>query len=121
MPFEIYKILHILGLLLVFTSLGGVFVYLGNGGSKTDNRLRKMVAITHGSGLLCLLLSGFGMLAKSGVPGFPFWVATKLIIWLVLGALLFIAYRKPLLATRLWGIAIAGGVLAAILGVYKIG
>jgi len=120
MPYEIYKILHILGLLLVFTSLGGVFVYSGNGGMKTENRLRKLVAISHGSGLLLLLISGFGMLAKLG-GGFPFWVLVKLGIWLGIGALLFLGYRKPDLATRFWAIAVGAGVLAAVMGIYKIG
>jgi hypothetical protein len=121
MPYEIYKILHILGLLLVFTSLGGVFVYAGNGGLKTENRMRKLVAISHGTGLLFLLVSGFGMLAKLGISGFPFWVLLKLGIWLGIGALLFLGYRKPALATRFWAIAVAAGVLAAIMGIYKIG
>ena len=121
MPYDIYKILHIFGLLLVFSSLGGVFVYFSNGGTKTENRLRKMVAITHGVGLILLLVSGFGMLAKLGISGFPFWVLVKLSIWLGIGALLFLGYRKPHLATRFWAVAVVAGVLAAVMGIYKIG
>jgi hypothetical protein len=120
MQFEVYKILHILGLLMIFSSLGGVYVYVANGGTKASNNLRKKIAMFHGIGGLLVLVSGFGMLAKLGIIGMPLWVILKLIIWVSIGALLFIGYRSPSNAYQLWVLTIALGTLAAILAIYKI-
>jgi hypothetical protein len=120
MSLEFYKILHILGLTLVVLSLGGIVAVVANGGTKQSNALRKATAISHGVGLLLLLVAGFGMLAKLGIMGsLPTWVIGKLIIWLVFGALIAVAYKKPALAKKLW-LAIPVLVLAATyLAVYK--
>jgi hypothetical protein len=119
MSYEFYKILHILGLSLVVLSLGGIMVHAINGGTKMTNSFRKGVMITHGVGLLLLLVAGFGMLAKLGIQGVPTWVGLKLIIWLALGALVAFAYRQSL-ARKLWIVVPALVLLAAILGVVKI-
>lgn len=102
MPYEIYKSLHVLGLSLVVLSLGGILLHVINGGTKTSNTFRKGVMITHGVGLLLLLVAGFGMLAKLGIHGVPGWIGVKLAIWLVLGAFVGIAYKKQALAKKFW-------------------
>jgi uncharacterized membrane protein SirB2 len=122
MSLEVYKIIHILGILMAFTALGGTFVYVANGGLKADNKVRKAVAISHGVGLLLILISGFGMLAKLGFTGIPpFWALVKFGIWLFIGAALFLAYKKPAMATKLWALCVALGCLASIFALYKIG
>ena len=58
-----YKVLHILGLMLVFSSLGGLLFHsLGGGGTK--HRGHKLAGASHGIGLVLVLVSGFGMLAN---------------------------------------------------------
>jgi uncharacterized membrane protein SirB2 len=115
MSLQFYKLLHIIGILLTFSALGGVFVYAGNGGNKEGNSLRKVIAISHGVGLVLLLVSGFGMLAKLGLS-FPMWVVPKLVIWLALGAAIALGYRKPEKAVLLWTGSVALGSIAALIG-----
>jgi hypothetical protein len=118
MSYEFYKVLHLLGMSLVLMSLGAVLLHVINGGSKQSNTWRKGTMITHGVGLLLLLVAGFGMLAKLGIMGVPAWVAVKLIIWLVLGGLVAVIYKKPALAKKLWIGVPALALIAAIFGIY---
>jgi len=118
MSYEIYKIIHLLGLTLVVLSLGGILVHTINGGTKTTNSFRKGAMITHGVGLLFLLVAGFGMLARLGIHSFPGWVIGKLIIWLALGAFVAFAYKKNL-ARKLWFVVPALVVVAAVLAIVK--
>jgi hypothetical protein len=89
-------------MILVVMSLGGVVLHTINGGTKLSNTFRKGVMITHGVGLLLLLVAGFGMLARLNIHGFPLWVVLKLVIWLTLGAAVVLAYKKPEAGKILW-------------------
>lgn len=82
---EFYKLLHLIGLICLFTSIGGFLGYEGDASRKL-----KLVGILHGVGLLLLLVSGFGLQAKLAY-GFPFWIILKVLIWVGLGALLALA------------------------------
>lgn len=119
MSYEIYKILHLLGLSLVVLSLGGIILHVINGGSKATNTFRKSVMITHGVGLLLLLVAGFGMLAKLGIHSVPGWVGGKLVIWLALGALAAVAYKSQALAKKLWLAVPVLVLIASSLALYK--
>ncbi len=113
-----YKLLHILGVLAAFVSLGGLTFQALAGG--TGDRGRKVVSITHGVALLIILVSGFGLLAKLKL-GFPLWFWLKVAIWLVVGGLVVAIRRLPRYATVFWfGLPILGG-LAAYLALYKPG
>jgi hypothetical protein len=118
MSYEFYKTLHLLGLTMVVLSLGGIILFAINGGTKASNSFRKGVMITHGVGLLLLLVAGFGMLAKLGIHGVPTWVGGKLVIWLALGAFVGMAY-KPHLARKLWFAVPALVLVATLLAQYK--
>ena len=72
-----YKLLHIIGLGAMLLGLGGMMA----GGNN-----RKLFAIWQGVGLIILLVSGFGMLAKMGL-GFPHFAIVKTVLWLVIGML----------------------------------
>lgn len=120
MPYEVYKVLHITGVFMVMISLGGVFLYAATGGEKADNPWRKMVAITHGVGLLITLVAGFGLLARLGlVSGMPGWAWAKLVVWLLLGAFIALAYRRKLSPIVLWWGTIVLGAVAAYFAGYK--
>jgi uncharacterized membrane protein SirB2 len=101
MSYEFYKILHLLGLALTLLSFGGILMFAMNGGTKATNQFKKGVMISHGVGLLLLLVAGFGMLAKMGIHGLPTWAILKLVIWLAFGGLIAVAYKQRL-ASRLW-------------------
>ena len=93
MPIHVYQFLHYAGILLVFTSLGAVALHVLSGGTKDSNPMRKLVAITHGVGLVLVLVAGFGMLARLGIHSMPGWVIAKLVIWLFLGGAIALLYH----------------------------
>lgn len=122
MPIAFYKILHILSAFALFAVLGGVLMSAANGVTKEGNEWRKKASITHGVGLLLLLISGFGLLAKNGLVaknglGFPAWAGIKLVLWLSLGALLPLAYRANNARAKLWWALLGIGFIAAYVGV----
>jgi len=86
--YEFYKLLHIFSLIGATTALGGLIT------GATGGFRRALVAL-HGTALFIMLVAGFGALAKLGVGGLPGWVTTKLVIWLVLGAIVVPARRMP--------------------------
>ncbi len=104
MSYEFYKLLHILGIVLVFMALGALAFHGANGGTKDGNKVRALVMATHGVGLLVLLVAGFGMLAKlqSMAAGLPGWLHPKLLIWLLIGAAPVILNRKPEWGKLMW-------------------
>ena len=120
MSYDFYKIIHLLGISLVVMAVGGMLLHTINGGTKVSNTFRKGAMITHGIGLLLVLVGGFGLLARLGIHAIPLWAAGKLVIWLVFGALAGIAY-KPNLARKLWVAVPALVVAAAALAVMKPG
>ncbi|MBL9153776.1 MAG: hypothetical protein JNK37_14880 [Verrucomicrobiales bacterium] len=107
---EFYKIIHVIGLITLFTGIGGFLTY----GAANAPRA-KMVGILHGVGLLLLLVSGFGMTGKMGI-GFPAWIIVKLVIFLILGALLAVAKRGRVSPRGAIVTALALGFVAAYLG-----
>jgi len=116
----VYKLFHLTGIMMVFLSLGGAMVYAINGGVKANNQWRKAVGITHGIGVVLILVSGFGMLARLGIHWpWPAWVMIKLVIWLLIGVLTAIIYRLGSASKTLWYVTILLGILAAVLGLFK--
>ncbi len=120
LPLSAYKILHIMGILMVIMGLGGVNLHVAKGGTRSDPG-RKMAAITHGIGMVLVIAAGFGMLARLDIPGYPWpaWVFAKLAIWLAFGALLSLTSRLPAACKVLWWITLALAVFAAFLGITK--
>ncbi len=122
MPYEVYKVLHILGVMLLFVALGGAAMHGINGGTKEDNAGRGLVAASHGSALVIILVAGFGLLAKLGMASsMPLWVILKLVIWLLMGGVLVILNKQPKAAKALWFALPVLGALAAYLAVTKPG
>lgn len=111
MPYEIYLVLHIAGLAAMFAALGGAAL--------SPEADRKLVAATHGTGLLIVLVSGFGMHAKLGIEGFPGWFLTKLVLWLVFGGLIAVARRAEGAKLAVWGSIPLLAAVAAWLAVTK--
>ncbi|ETX04168.1 hypothetical protein [Candidatus Entotheonella palauensis] len=120
MPYTFYKVIHLIGIFMIMISLGGVTTYALNGGDKAGNVFRKGLGITHGIGLVLVLVAGFGLLARIGVSWpWPGWVYIKVIIWLIFGGLSAVAYRMGSKGQGLWYVMIVLGGLAAYLAVYK--
>ena len=119
---QFYNVVHIVGIVLVMSALGGLALHVFNGGTRANNGGHRLMASLHGAGLLLVLVGGFGMLARLGFlhgASFPVWLWAKLAIWLALGAALMLPYRRPALAKPvLLLLPILGG-LAAYMAIYK--
>ncbi len=85
----IYKIIHLTGIAAIAIGAGGMLA----GGSN-----RKAFAMWQGIGLLLMLVSGFGLLAKLKL-GYPSFAIVKTVLWLVIGAMPVII-RKAKLSTH---------------------
>ena len=120
--FPIYRLIHFIGIFALYLSIGGLFLHALNGGTKETNGNRKIVAITHGVAMFAVLLGGFGMLAsfqRAGVAtSHDAWVITKLVLWLLMGAMIALPYRVPSLARPLWlALPFVGGFAAWVASV----
>jgi hypothetical protein len=116
MSYEFYRVLHVIGIILLFASLGGLAAI----GGTTDHRLRRLAGILHGVAVAVILIAGFGLLARLGMfGGFPPWIWVKLGIWLTLATSVLPLRRKPELAPWLFLMFPLLGGIAAWLAVYK--
>jgi hypothetical protein len=116
---QVYKFLHLIGVVLLFLALGGA-VLRARLGAAVGETGRRLVAITHGVALVVLLVAGFGSLAKLGFHfPFPAWVWIKIVIWLLMGGVVVFLRARPQSANAWWWRIALLGALAAYLGVYK--
>lgn len=99
-PRDLYEIIHVIGIAMLFVAIGGVAVHAANGGTKTTSATRSLVSAVFGLGSFLILLGGFGMMARLGlVRGMPpVWLMVKMAIWFLLSGLVLVPYRKPELA-----------------------
>ena len=109
MDTTIYKIIHLTGIAAIALGVGGMMA----GGSN-----RKPFAICQGVGLLVMLVSGFGLLAKLHL-GYPHFAIVKTVLWVVIAILPMLARRLklPLAAAMLISLMLVG--IMAWLGVMK--
>ena len=116
MSHQFYKILHLIGIFMIFLSYGGMIIRSAAG---SDNKgLRRLGAMTSGLGLILTLVGGFGLLARLNY-GFPVWVLVKIGVWVVLGGLIALINRKPQLSQVLWWTTILLGLVATLMAVLK--
>jgi len=120
-PRDLYEIIHVIGIAMLFVAIGGVAVHAANGGTKANTSTRGIVATIFGLGSFLILLGGFGMMARLGlVRGAPpAWLTVKMVIWLVLSALVLVPYRKPALAKPFLLLLPLLAGLAVYMAVYK--
>jgi hypothetical protein len=114
-----FKVLHLVGVFLLFAALGAaVLRAYAAGKAPARDRAGKLAGITHGLALVILLVTGFAILGVSqwGVPG---WAWAKLVVWLAMGALVVVIRRAPGAAGLLWWLLPALGLVAAWLAIYK--
>ena len=110
---NIYQVLHIIGIAMVFLGYGAL---LARSMAAPDNvPVRKLGSITSGIGLLLILVAGFGLISKLGHSFTDAWILVKFAVWLALGGLVVLINRKPQLAVMLWWLLIALGAIAAIM------
>jgi len=121
MSYLAYKLIHLVGVALLFAALGALVVrQLGGTPPAPKDRGGRLAGTTHGIALVLILVSGFGALAKLGL-GLPGWAWAKLAVWLLLGASLVAIRRLPSAALWLWWLLPLLGGVAAWLALYKPG
>jgi hypothetical protein len=104
-----YKVLHLGGLIGLFTCLGALAAAKGS---------LKPAAIGMGVSLLVILVAGFGMMAKLRF-GFQGWIIAKIILWVLLGCSLSVFKRNLLPRPAAVALVVVLGIAAAYLGVMK--
>ena len=118
--FQLYNVVHIVGILLLMVGLGGMAA-MASVGSRPAG-LRRFTAAFHGLGLFVILLGGFGMLARLGIvqgSSWPGWLWAKVIIWGILGAAAVLPYRYPRTALPMMLVLPLLGGAAAYMAIYK--
>jgi len=120
MPYEFYKVLHLTGLILLFSGLMGLLMVKMTAGQLAGST-KKLIFISHGVGLLFILVSGFGLLARLGlVRELPHWIYIKLAIWLYFGGAIALIQRKAeKLGKPLYLMFLVVFILAASVAIYK--
>jgi cytochrome bd-type quinol oxidase subunit 2 len=100
MSYEFYKVLHLLAILFVFTTLGGLamIAWLSRGGTPTDELrfARRTLAIINGIAILIVFVAGFGLMARTGVAmsAWPIWIYGKIGVWLLVAASIAVVRRR---------------------------
>ena len=122
LPYGFYKVLHVLGIALTLVALGVMTVHALNGGRKVENVARRLLIGMHGTGVLFILVGGFGLLARIGFAhgsGFPFWLWAKIGLWTLFAVIAAIPYRKPESGRALLLALPVLAMAAAAMAVYK--
>ncbi|MCB1033746.1 MAG: hypothetical protein KDD47_07925 [Acidobacteria bacterium] len=117
MSIAAYKVLHLLGVMMIFFALGAQLLR-AQIGEAAQGVSKAAAGALHGVGLILALVGGFGLLAKLGT-GFEGWVWAKLAIWIFLGAATAVIKRAVGLRAALWFALPAIGLVAAWLALYK--
>ena len=121
MPYEIYKSIHLLGVMLLFSSLGALAVQGMLREHPASASVRKLLIATHGVALVLLLVAGFGLIARINMSVTAPWVIGKVLIWVALGAATILPKRMPTHG-GLWFFTFVGlGLVSAGLAIYKPG
>jgi len=115
MDYDLYKTLHILGVMLLFAGAGGLVLQQLQ--ERPHAAARKLAGLTHGIALVLILIAGFGAAAKVGLSLTAPWLVAKMVIWLLFGLLPLVLRKLPRQAKLLWWILPLLGGLAAYLAI----
>ncbi len=120
MDISFYKTLHLIGVLLLFQSLGAFLYNAMTVSEKVDERGSKMLTRLHGIAALLIVVSGGGMLAKQELfwP-LPGWVWIMIVAWIMTGICRNLVSRKPDSARMWWSLTIVLGIAAVLSGVLR--
>ena len=122
MSYLTYKLIHLLGIFALLVGLAGMAAHAASGQGKGENRSYRALLILHGFGAFVALTGGFGLLARLNLESdgvFPGWIWAKLGLWIVLGGLVALPYRKQALARTLLFFLPLLAFIGAVLATYK--
>jgi len=111
-----YKVLHIIGILMLFLSIGGAVMRAAM--DSKNEKLERFILINHGVSLFIIVVAGFGLLAKVGMV-FTGWIVIKIVIWLIMAGLILPIKKMPEKSSVWWFFALLLGAIAAYMALYK--
>lgn len=91
MDYATLRIIHVTAIALTFIGLTGIMALKMAGGAPLGKRL--VFHISHGVGLITLIVTGFALAEKLGLHGAPPWLMGKFVIWLLAAASMVLANR----------------------------
>lgn len=118
-----YKLVHLVGVLLLFLALGGM-VFRALVAPPDERKGRLLGYVLHGVALFLVLLGGFGLMARTGIQHgepWPAWITTKFGVWLALGGFVAVFKRLPRRIGLLWPLVPVLGAVAVFAAVTKFG
>ena len=102
MPYEFYKIMHLTGIFLLISGLMMAYA-ITSSGHALAGKIKTFSFATHGTGLVLILVSGFGLLARLGLAReMPVWAYVKFAIWGAFAIFISILKRKGQLGWPLY-------------------
>ena len=118
MSYETYKLIHMFGIMCLFTGFGIIATLAFTG--QLASKIRGMGFGLHGLGLLLMIFSGFGMAARLQIfQHLPGWLYGKVVIWLIMGGIIALFRRKPKFTAYNLALVLALGVGAGYLALFK--
>lgn len=117
-PYEFYKMVHFLGLFLLISGLTSLLA-LAWANQELKGKIKTFAFATHGIGLLFLLISGFGLLARLQLMPMPTWAYGKLLFWGLFAVVISLVKRKGKLGFPIYAVLLALFFGAAYLAVFK--
>ncbi len=112
-PYEVYKVIHLFFLMVLFTGFTLQFWGVAE----------KKLKILTGIATLLVLVSGMGLLARIGISHgepWPMWVRLKVLVWLVVGVgAAVVVKRFPRHGKKAYVMMMTLFLLAAVMAVYK--
>ncbi|MBD65008.1 MAG: hypothetical protein CME62_07360 [Halobacteriovoraceae bacterium] len=114
MEYGAYKIIHVVSIVLFF-SIYGMAASRGS--------VKKIETIVTGILLVLILVGGFGLMARLGIPhgDWPLWIKAKFAIWFIIGATGHLVLKRfPQFAMKYFWISVGLLTLASYMANYKI-
>ncbi len=112
---HVFKIIHVLSVLLLFYAFGALSSLSAEAREGTTNNrtadnanayAKRIYKALHGLALLLILLTGLAQmhLLKTG---FPVWIQVKMGVWLLIGGSLSLVVRRPHWRSWTWALLLA--------------
>lgn len=112
-PYELYKVIHLTSILVLFTGLSISFFGVTS----------KLIKVLTGVATLLTLVAGMGLMARIGISHgepWPLWILIKMAVWFIIGlGGATVARRFPKYGRVAYFVCLGLFILAAASAVYK--
>lgn len=105
---QVYQIIHVLGVILLFALTFSAF-------AKPTPERRRPLLIASGVLALIVFIAGWGLIEKIYQRQIAGWMIVKMIVWLAMAAITGVVFRRPHLARLFSWIAVALAAIAVLM------